>query len=60
LAFREDQPDDCLLGMITAAMKVKTSSNDAQTLNLDRINPGKVIAEIAFLAGEPRTVRVTL
>jgi len=55
LVFREGEPGDSLLGVISGAINIRTSSSDGQTLNLNRINPGEVIGEIAFLDGGPRT-----
>jgi len=55
LVFQEGEPGDFLLGVISGAIDIRASSSDGQTLNLNRINPGEVIGEIAFLDGGPRT-----
>ena len=55
LIFREGDPGDFLLGVISGEIDIRASSSDGQSLNLNRINPGEIIGEIAFLDGGPRT-----
>lgn len=53
--FREGDPGDFLLGLISGGIDIRASSSDGQFLNLNRIYPGEVIGEIAFLDGGLRT-----
>lgn len=55
LIFQEGDPGDFLLGVISGAIDIRAASSDGQSLNLNRINPGEIIGEIAFLDGGPRT-----
>ncbi len=53
--FREGEPGDVLLGVISGNINIHAASTDGQSLNLNRICAGEIIGEIAFLDGGPRT-----
>jgi len=53
--FREGEAGDVLIGVISGSINIHTNSRDGQLLNLNRIYPGEVIGEIAFLDGGTRT-----
>lgn len=55
MVFREGEPGNFLLGVISGNINIHAASGDGQSLNLNRICPGEVIGEIAFLDGGPRT-----
>lgn len=55
MVFREGEPGGFLIGIISGNVDIRTASKDGQSLNLNRIGPGEIIGEIAFLDGGPRT-----
>ena len=55
IVFREGEPGDVLLGVISGNIDIQAGSDDGRSLNLNRICAGEIIGEIAFLDGGPRT-----
>lgn len=55
IVFREGEPGDVLIGVISGNVNITAASGDGQSLNLNRICAGEIIGEIAFLDGGPRT-----
>ena len=55
MVFREGDPGEQLLGVISGNIDIKADSTDGQSLNLNRIGPGEIVGEIAFLDGGLRT-----
>ena len=57
--FRQGEPGTALFGVIAGKIRVSVSSEDGQELNLNLIEPGEIVGEIAFIDGGPRTATGT-
>ena len=47
--FREGEPGNLLIGVISGRIRISASSDDGRALNLNMIMQGEIIGEIAFL-----------
>ena len=55
LVFCEGDAGNFLYGVIAGCIRIHTTAVDGRALNLNRIQAGDIIGEIAFLDGGPRT-----
>lgn len=57
--FRQGEPGTTLLGVLSGRIRITVSSETGQELHLNRIEPGEIIGEIAFIDGGLRTATGT-
>lgn len=53
--FRQGEPGEVLYGVISGRIRISAASEDGRELNLNVIEPGEIIGEIAFLDDGVRT-----
>ncbi len=49
--FRQGEPGSTLVGVISGKVRISVTSASGQELNLNLIEPGEIVGEIAFIDG---------
>ena len=57
--FRQGEPGHTLVGLIAGQIRISVTSQSGQELNLNLIEPGEIVGEIAFIDGGMRTATGT-
>lgn len=57
--FRQGEPGNTLVGLIAGQIRISVTSESGQELNLNLIEPGEIVGEIAFIDGGTRTATGT-
>ena len=57
--FRQGEPGHTLVGLIEGQIRISVTSASGQELNLNLIEPGEIVGEIAFIDGGERTATGT-
>lgn len=57
--FRQGEPGSVLFGVIVGKIRISVASSSGQALNLNLIEPGEIVGEIAFIDGGLRTATGT-
>lgn len=57
--FRQGEPGHTLVGLLTGKIRISVTSSMGQELNLNLIEPGEIVGEIAFIDGGLRTATGT-
>jgi len=57
--FRQGEPGHTLVGLISGKIRISVNSQSGQELNLNLIEPGEIVGEIAFIDGGTRTATGT-
>lgn len=59
VVFRQGEPGNALFGVLSGKIRISVTSEDGQELNLNLIEPGEIVGEIAFIDGGARTATGT-
>lgn len=57
--FREGEPGHTLVGLVSGKLRISVTSTAGRELNLNLIEPGEIVGEIAFIDGGLRTATGT-
>ncbi len=57
--FRQGEPGHTLVGLVAGKLRISVTSKSGQALNLNLIEPGEIVGEIAFIDGGVRTATGT-
>lgn len=57
--FRQGEPGHTLVGLVSGKIRISVTSELGQELNLNLIEPGEIVGEIAFIDGGLRTATGT-
>ncbi len=57
--FRQGEPGHTLVGLVAGKIRISVTSQSGQELNLNLIEPGEIVGEIAFIDGGLRTATGT-
>ena len=57
--FRQGEPGHTLVGLLEGKIRISVTSKSGQELNLNLIEPGEIVGEIAFIDGGLRTATGT-
>ena len=57
--FRQGEPGHTLVGLVSGKLRISVTSTAGRELNLNLIEPGEIVGEIAFLDGGLRTATGT-
>lgn len=57
--FRQGEPGNALVGLVAGQMRISVTSASGQELNLNLVEPGEIVGEIAFIDGGLRTATGT-
>ena len=57
--FRQGEPGHTLVGLVSGKLRISVTSSSGRELNLNLIEPGEIVGEIAFIDGGLRTATGT-